>query len=168
MPPVSSHLASAGAGPERYRRGEPPGKGKREIQIPPVGGTFWFQVFIQAPSPELWRKMISVGGSWRHGSGVACFGLPPWKKYRRRDRDVPPRWMDATVYRAEVCYPFGREHGRHRAVRRREFITLLGGVAMWPLAGRAQQSATSIPRVGWLVTGSPAEYRFSLAAFRGG
>jgi len=24
---------------------------------------------------------------------------------------------------------------------------------------------TSIPRVGWLVTGSPAEYRFSLAAF---
>jgi hypothetical protein len=26
--------------------------------------------------------------------------------------------------RAEVCYPFGREHGRHRAMKRREFITL--------------------------------------------
>jgi hypothetical protein len=51
-------------------------------------------------------------------------------------------------------------------VKRREFITLLGGAAAtWPLAARAQQSATSIPRVGWLVTGSPAEYRFSLAAF---
>src|SRR5262249_27165460 len=41
---------------------------------PPVGGTFWFQIFIQAPSPEVWRKTISggEGGCWR-GSGVACF-----------------------------------------------------------------------------------------------
>src|SRR4029450_3337722 len=35
------------------------------------------------------------------------------KNYRRRDRDrlVPPRWIDAAVYRAEVCYPFGGKHG---------------------------------------------------------
>src|SRR5262245_22988874 len=48
---------------------------------PPVGGTFWFQIFIQAPSPEVWRKTISggEGGCWR-GSGVACFGLPPLEK----------------------------------------------------------------------------------------
>src|SRR6478672_7816504 len=26
---------------------------------PPVGGTFWFQIFIQAPSLEIWRKTIS-------------------------------------------------------------------------------------------------------------
>jgi hypothetical protein len=25
-----------------------------------------------------------------------------------------------------ISYPFGREHGRHRAVKRREFIALLG------------------------------------------
>jgi hypothetical protein len=25
-----------------------------------------------------------------------------------------------------VCYPFCRKHGRHRAVKRREFVTLLG------------------------------------------
>src|SRR5262245_28529305 len=28
---------------------------------PPVGGTFWFQIFIQAPSPEIWSETISGG-----------------------------------------------------------------------------------------------------------
>jgi putative ABC transport system substrate-binding protein len=55
-------------------------------------------------------------------------------------------------------------------MKRREFISLLGGAAAWPLAARAQQGATkkNLLTVGWLVTGSPTSYRHSLAAFRDG
>jgi len=42
------------------------------------------------------------------------------------------------------------------AMRRREFITAIGGVATaWPLGVRAQQ-AGKIPRIGWIILGAPA------------
>jgi hypothetical protein len=54
--------------------GEPPSavsppKGCCRAIDPPVGGTFWFQIFIQAPSPEIWSETISGGeevlaGKW--------------------------------------------------------------------------------------------------------
>ena len=76
---------------------------------PRVGRTFWFQIFIQAPSPEIWRKTISggEGGCWRGKWGGLFLGYLLGRNYRRRDRDhlVPPRRMDAAVCRAEVCYP---------------------------------------------------------------
>jgi putative ABC transport system substrate-binding protein len=53
-------------------------------------------------------------------------------------------------------------------VKRRDFIALLGGATAWPIAARAQQAMTKVPRIGWLATGSPTSYRFSLAAFRDG
>jgi putative ABC transport system substrate-binding protein len=51
-------------------------------------------------------------------------------------------------------------------VRRREFITLLGGTAVWPLVVRAQQSAT--PVVGFIGTGTPESTSLELAGFRRG
>jgi putative tryptophan/tyrosine transport system substrate-binding protein len=53
-------------------------------------------------------------------------------------------------------------------MRRRRFIALCGGAAAWPLVARAQQPMTKVPRIGWLVTGSPVSHRYSLAAFLDG
>jgi len=61
----------------------------------------------------------------------------------------------------------GRFDARSRApgndVRRREFITLVGGAAAWSCAARAQQ--TKVPTIGYVGPGTPSSQRAWVAAF---
>src|SRR5262249_3523416 len=64
--------------------------------------------------------------------------------------------------------PFGLGGDRMQfdQLRRREFITLVGGTAAWPLAARAQQ--TKVARIGFLGLVSASSHAARLAALRAG
>jgi putative tryptophan/tyrosine transport system substrate-binding protein len=51
-------------------------------------------------------------------------------------------------------------------MRRREFITLVGGTVAWPTVAKGQQPAT--PVIGWLHSGSSARYGHVVTAFQQG
>ena len=54
------------------------------------------------------------------------------------------------------------------AIRRREFVTLLGGAAAWPVAAGAEQQPAKTYRIGFLGPGSYAERKRDIDALRMG
>src|SRR5262249_15779652 len=101
------------------------------LDCPPVGGTFWFQIFIQAPSPEIWSETISGGeevlaGKW----GGLFLGYLLGKNFPRRDRD-------SLSFRAGAREAWGRETAR--------VIRLIFRPVKWALLA-LKVSGTLLPR----------------------
>src|ERR1700730_9943317 len=64
------------------------------------------------------------------------------------------------------CGPRTGEHMLFNRLKRRDFFTVVGGAAAWPLAARAQQP--SMPLIGFLSSRSPYDTAHLVAAFRNG
>src|SRR5262245_50569263 len=128
----------------------------------------------QAPQP-----MLRIGGSRAviFSRGDCTIG-PPWaisEQFRSSPRTcrAPSMRLPCIAYSGLGSFG-GQRPGREgrcgfegRTMRRREFITLIGGAAAWPLPMSAQQSG-KVPRIGFLGLGTASNYAPRVEGLRAG
>ena len=129
-----------------------------------------------------WR-LLKITSRWLIGAHSSPLrALPPashkrysrlgWSIWRSLLDSVNPRKCSKIPPASEISWPAGSyliyaSDGKDAGMRRRDFITLLGGAGVsWPLAGQAQQPA--IPVIGFLDSGSFAANTRKVDAFRQG